>query len=701
MKIDLTKYDEQHAAYIESLTGKLTSIYQSIMRQAVKYGLSVNFDEEAGEIFDFDNFPKLKKKINDLFDDMHERITTLVQNAISEEWQFSADKYDFWLSEMLDKGELTKEEIEAYIARNNEAIKSRREEAFQAFRERVESGMNLSDRVWKLTDQFRTELELALDVGISQGKSADAISRDIRQYLNNPDKLFRRVRDKHGNLKLSKAAQAYHPGQGVYRSSYKNALRVARTEVNMAYRSADHENWSAEKMVIGIKISLSNNHTLNGKPFFDICDELKGIYPKEFKFTGWHPMCYSDDSEVYTDSGWKLFEDVKDTDRILSLNPDTFDLEYTNIVLNFKRWHKGDMIHLYNRSLSQLVTPEHEVLHLNKSDMTKFKRTPAESCGITQPIYRSSKWKGEYMSFVQVGEQKVNIEDYAEFMGYWLSDGSLGHYPQVHISQQDDNKYKIHKCIERINGNGWTGKFKVGFNSKNWYEHLKQFGKCTDKFIPGCIKQSTPEVIEVFLKSFVSCDGMLRKPHSFIGSRGTLCNSTKEERIYFTTSVRMADDIGELILKVGRRPSFYVEKSKGRVKKFRNGEYTINNDCIRISECNSVTATQYYKERVPYEGYVYDLTLEKNHIMYIRRNGKCFWGSNCRCWATPVTPTQEEVIDYTKKLMAGEDVSGYTFKGEVTELPKAFRFWYAKNYSRVVRMKQKPNFISDNVNLIE
>ena len=87
--------------------------------------------------------------------------------------------------------------------------------------------------------------------------------------------------------------------------------------------------------------------------------------------------------------------------------------------------------------------------------------------------------------------------------------------------------------------------------------------------------------------------------------------------------------------------------------------------------------------------------------MYIRRNGKCFWGSNCRCWATPVTPTQEEVIDYTKKLMAGEDVSGYTFKGEVTELPKAFRFWYAKNYSRVVRMKQKPNFISDNVNLIE
>ena len=291
MKIDLTKYDEQHAAYIESLTGKLTSIYQSIMRLAVKYGLSVNFDAEAGDIFDFDKFPKLKKKIESLFDDMHEQITTLVQNAIEEEWQFSAEKYDFWLSEIMKKTGMSKTEIENYVSRNEEGIKTRRNEALQAFQKRKENGLGLSDRVWNFTNQYKTELELALDVGISQGKSADEISRDVRQYLNNPDKLFRRVRDKHGNLKLSKAAAAYHPGQGVYRSSYKNAMRVARTEVNMAYRSADHENWSAEKMVIGIKISLSNNHTLNGKPFFDICDELKGVYPKEFKFTGWHPMC--------------------------------------------------------------------------------------------------------------------------------------------------------------------------------------------------------------------------------------------------------------------------------------------------------------------------------------------------------------------------------------------------------------------------
>lgn len=291
MKIDLEQYDEQHASYIEAISKKLNSIYNSIIRQAVKYGLSVNFNPEEGEIFDFDNFPKIKNRVKELFNQMHEQIKTTVLNGINEEWAFSCEKYDYFLSEVLFIGGAEKSEITAYLNKITEANQARRNEALEAFRVRKENGMDLSDRVWKLTNQFKNEIELALDVAISEGKSADAISRDIRSYLNQPNKLFRRVRDKHGNLKLSKAAEAYHPGMGVYRSSYKNAIRLSRTEVNMAYRTADHENWKQEKMVIGIQIKLSNNHTLNGKPFVDICDYLKGTYPKDFKFTGWHPMC--------------------------------------------------------------------------------------------------------------------------------------------------------------------------------------------------------------------------------------------------------------------------------------------------------------------------------------------------------------------------------------------------------------------------
>ncbi len=162
---------------------------------------------------------------------------------------------------------------------------------------RKANGLNLSDRVWKYTDQFKEEIEMGLDVGIRNGVPANKMTRDLKQYLRHPDKLFRRVRDEHGQLQLSKAAKAYHPGRGVYRSSYMNARRLAATETNIAYRSADYARWQDLDFVVGIRVVRSNNH-----PVPDICDDLsadvgskavkgQGCYPKDFKFTGWHPHC--------------------------------------------------------------------------------------------------------------------------------------------------------------------------------------------------------------------------------------------------------------------------------------------------------------------------------------------------------------------------------------------------------------------------
>lgn len=97
--------------------------------------------------------------------------------------------------------------------------------ALEAFQRRTTYGHNLSERVWSIAKQFERHIELSLSIGISEGRSAADISRDVRVYLNEPDKLFRRVRNAFGNLTLSKVAQAYHPGQGVYRSSYPKSFK--------------------------------------------------------------------------------------------------------------------------------------------------------------------------------------------------------------------------------------------------------------------------------------------------------------------------------------------------------------------------------------------------------------------------------------------------------------------------------------------
>lgn len=79
----------------------------------------------------------------------------------------------------------------------------------------------------------------------------------------------------------------YHPGRGVYRSSARNAQRLARTEINMSYRTAEQERWRQFDFVVGYEVKT----TQNGRHVEDICDCLAGKYRKDFKFLGWHPMC--------------------------------------------------------------------------------------------------------------------------------------------------------------------------------------------------------------------------------------------------------------------------------------------------------------------------------------------------------------------------------------------------------------------------
>ncbi len=70
-----------------------------------------------------------------------------------------------------------------------------------------------------------------------------------------------------------------------------NARRLTVTETNAAYRVADQTRWAQLDFVVGQEVRLSGNHTLNGQPFHDVCDELQGRYPKGFRFAGWHPFC--------------------------------------------------------------------------------------------------------------------------------------------------------------------------------------------------------------------------------------------------------------------------------------------------------------------------------------------------------------------------------------------------------------------------
>lgn len=285
--IQLRGFDARHYANTERYARQIDRVYNTACDEYARLGASL--DAPEGEaVFSFDKYPRARKQAQGIMQRLAKKVESVITSGTQSEWLAATYKNDAFLGSILRTSKLTKEELEQYQGRNLEALNT--------FQRRKVEGMGLSERVWKQAEDMKAAIELGIDVAIGDGRDAQQLSRDLRSYLQEPKRLYRRVRDKGGVLRLSKAAKMYHPGQGVYRSSAKNAQRLARTEINMAYRESEFLRWQKLDFVVGLRICLSNNHTImNSKgepvPLVDICDELWGDYPKTFKFVGWHPQC--------------------------------------------------------------------------------------------------------------------------------------------------------------------------------------------------------------------------------------------------------------------------------------------------------------------------------------------------------------------------------------------------------------------------
>ena len=220
----------------------------------------------------------LEKKVNVILGNLNKNIQANIQDGIVSHWDMANLKNNKLVGKWAKGIELSKDGIPTSFNQLNLG-------AMETFLTRTTAGMSLSERVWNLTAGTKDQIELYLSSGISTGKSAAGIARDVKQYLNEPDKLFRRIRQD-GKLVLSKAAKGYRPGAGIYRSSYQNALRLTQTEINSAYRASDYMRMQNLPFVTGIEIHLSAGHEI-----FDVCDDMVGIYPKTYCFMNFHPRC--------------------------------------------------------------------------------------------------------------------------------------------------------------------------------------------------------------------------------------------------------------------------------------------------------------------------------------------------------------------------------------------------------------------------
>ena len=669
------KYQELNSR-LNRYVALVEQIYDTLNLEAAKIALNTEYDADSGTVFKFSDYPQTKKSIADIQAQFVDDIRSVIYRGTSDEWKNSNEVQDLMADKVLKAYTATidKEKYKVLYQTNSDALK--------AFQNRRDRGFDVSAKLWQQSTVYKEELEAAISCAIQKGTSAVALSKQISKHLLDFPSLQKDYKEKYGSAEHLKDCE--------YRS-----IRLARSEINMAYRTAENERWKQMDFVVGYEIKRS------GREFpCTVCESLAGKYPKDFTWVGWHPNCYSDDSEVLTNRGWKLFKDVFDDDLILSLNPTNRTPEWVESTNRQCYRYNGDMIHFFNKSLDCLVTPEHNMVYLNKNDGRIKNCQAKEYTKGKGAFYRGCEYESEDVAFYEIDNIKIPFDLFCEFMGYWLSDGSTMGNAGVVISQQEGEpaRDRIVNCVKRIGFEPHLDKQKVAFYSTPIRNYLKIFGKCSHKFIPSAIKNASVRQIRIFLNAFMLCDGYRRPCKSFVGNHGTEFKSDKDEILYFTVSERMAGDLSELILKSGNRPSFSVNKA-GVSHKSNGSIITSNYDCYSIRECYSVTATVFHKEIQHYDGFVYDLTLEKNHIMYIRRNGKCFWGSNCRCYKIPILKTEEEFWAWDGRSEASTESVN-----KVKDVPDSFKKWVLDNQRRIDNAKKRdtlPYFLKDNPSFLK
>lgn len=247
---------------------QVQSIYDRIASQVAIAVDAVDYDGAAE--FQFQNYPELSQTINGLMSSYAAQMNNLIYAGTTNEWKESNTMQDLLARKVLRAYDFEKggDKYNRYFQPNSEALK--------AFQERTDRGMNLSQKLWVQSQGLKKELENTISTAIDKGQSAVVLSKRISKYLNDFPSLKKDYGEKFGKAINSRDCQ--------YAS-----IRLARTEINMAYRKAEQLRWQQFDFILGYEVKLSKRH-----PAPDICDDLKGKYPKDFVFLGWHPncMCY-------------------------------------------------------------------------------------------------------------------------------------------------------------------------------------------------------------------------------------------------------------------------------------------------------------------------------------------------------------------------------------------------------------------------
>lgn len=303
------KYSELNAR-LAKYVALVEDIYEQLNLEAAKLvGSNTDYSPDAEVPFKWSDYSQTKKRISDIQEQFVDDIQAVIYRGTSEEWKNSNEVQDLLANAVLRdyKAQVNGKKYDVYYQENSDALK--------AFQQRKDKGFTISDKLWQQSSLYKQELEEAISCAIQKGTSAITLSKQISKYLLDFPQLQKDYKERFGTASRAKDCE--------YRS-----IRLARSEINMAYRSAENLRWQQMDFVVGYEIKLSGSHHVH-----DICDQLKGKYPKDFVWTGWHPndLCYK--------VSIRMTDDELDDMLIYKKNVQSVN-EVKDVPGNLKKWLK-------------------------------------------------------------------------------------------------------------------------------------------------------------------------------------------------------------------------------------------------------------------------------------------------------------------------------------------------------------------------
>jgi len=350
--------------------------------------------------------------------------------------------------------------------------------------------------------------------------------------------------------------------------------------------------------------------------------------------------CYSSDTEILTENGWKSYTTISKDMNLITLNSKTREIEYQKPTEIIVEEYNGELLHFSANYMDLLVSPNHNMyISTERSNSPEFKFKKAKDIfNISRFRYLiRGKWNGiEKNSYILKGQKVrrgyrykqdrllpdliLSMKKFLQFLGFWIAEGCvLFKRNDVYLCSSN---FKILLSFKKwlkslsINSSIYQKRnnyFQLHFSDARFASYLRKMKP--DKFIPKDIKNLSKGLLLILWKYYMIGDG-----HQGITINGT------------TVSKRLANDLQEIALKIGMGASIYPRKehefiSPSNQRKYRGRKSYRINFRKKMTPPYAHNRGKFIWKKIKYSGKIWCVTVP-NHLVYIRRNGKCCWSGN-------------------------------------------------------------------------